>query len=93
MTLDASASYDPDGGALSYFWEFGDGSTAQTDQALVQHTYADVVGELRVGLRVRDGSGQENGAERSVILYNAWGTFPCQTTVTCLQMASCQQAD
>lgn len=93
VTLDASASYDPDGGALSYFWDFGDGSTAQTDQALVEHTYADVVGELRVGLRVRDGSGQENGTERFVTLYNAWGTFPCQTTFTCLQMASCQQAD
>jgi hypothetical protein len=93
VTFDASASFDPDGGALTYFWDFGDGSEAQSGGLIQQHTYTDLVGEISVTLRVRDASGQENSASRRITLYDAFGSFPCQTTVTCLQMASCQQDD
>lgn len=93
VTFDASASLDPEGGPLSYSWDFGDGTGQPNAGAIVQHTYNDLVGEIEVTLRVRDASAQENSATQRVTLLNAFGTFPCQTTFACLQMASCQQAD
>ncbi|MEW5748321.1 MAG: PKD domain-containing protein [Candidatus Thermoplasmatota archaeon] len=36
-TFDATYSYDPDGWIVSYFWDFGDGTTAY--EAVVNHTY------------------------------------------------------
>jgi PKD repeat protein len=38
VTLDASESFDPEGGPLEFLWEFGDGSTG-TGQT-VSHTYS-----------------------------------------------------
>jgi hypothetical protein len=49
--LDASASSDPDGDALSYHWDFGDGVTASGPQ--VAHTFAGS-GVYQVKLRVAD---------------------------------------
>jgi chitodextrinase len=52
--FDASASYDPDGSIISYFWDFGDGSTGQ--EAIVGHTYQNP-GWYTVILTVTDNSG------------------------------------
>ncbi len=54
--FDATKSYDSAERKLSYFWDFGDGSTS--NQAVVEHTY-DKAGEYRVALRVRNDSGLE----------------------------------
>ncbi|TLZ81465.1 MAG: PKD domain-containing protein, partial [Methanobacteriota archaeon] len=40
VTVDASASYDPEGWPLRYHWEFGDGSAANTTSTSIQHTYS-----------------------------------------------------
>jgi beta-glucanase (GH16 family) len=53
VTFDASASTDADGDALTYAWEFGDGSSATG--VIVQHTYT-VEGDYAAVVIVSDGS-------------------------------------
>ena len=48
----ATAS-DPNGDALTYFWDFGDGTTATSTAATINKTYA-VAGTFTATLRVRD---------------------------------------
>ena len=56
FTFDASKSYDPDNQKLTYFWDFGDGTTG--DQIRTMHTYKDA-GKYLVKLTVTDNSGAE----------------------------------
>ncbi|VAW47707.1 hypothetical protein MNBD_GAMMA03-1423 [hydrothermal vent metagenome] len=51
--FNASKSSDPDGDVLSYFWDFGDGTSAQ--RAVTKHTYTQS-GEYNVTLTVDDNS-------------------------------------
>lgn len=67
VTLDASASTDPDGDALEYAWDFGDGTTGTG--ATPTHTYADN-GNYRVTLTVTDPYGAESVATTSVVVIN-----------------------
>jgi len=54
FTFDGSASYDPDGTALTYAWDFGDGTTGSGPVAT--HTYPQA-GSYAVVMTVTDGSG------------------------------------
>ncbi|GAA2721891.1 PQQ-dependent sugar dehydrogenase [Cellulomonas aerilata] len=55
-TLSGSGSSDPDGGALTYLWSFGDGTAdVTTTSATVSHTYR--AGTWTATLRVRDPAG------------------------------------
>jgi glucose/arabinose dehydrogenase len=54
VTLDGSGSFDPEGGALGYLWELGDGTT-DADETVVK-SYPAGVYEAR--LTVTDGEGQ-----------------------------------
>jgi len=53
VTFDGTGSTDPDGNALSYSWEFGDGETGTGSKP--GHTY-DSAGTYKVNLTVSDGS-------------------------------------
>ncbi len=86
VTLDASASADPDGGTLSFRWDLGNGTTATGDK--VTHTWK-APGFYRVGVTVTDGKlsdlawldayvvedVEEVGTEGNA---SEWG-FTCQT--------------
>jgi VCBS repeat-containing protein len=54
VSMDASASYDPDGDSLTFKWDFGDGSTLEMTEANIEHTYASA-GTYTVTLVVNDG--------------------------------------
>jgi glucose/arabinose dehydrogenase/PKD repeat protein len=73
-TLDASASTDPDGDALSYTWQFGDGS--QGTGKSVKHTYTKA-GKYDVVLTVRD----DKGASSSQTLRVDAGNTPPTLTL------------
>jgi large repetitive protein len=57
-SFDASASSDPDGDALSYHWDFGDGATS--DEKSTTHVY-EKSGNYRVVVTVKDESGSDCG--------------------------------
>ncbi len=59
VSFDGTGSSDPDGDALTYAWNFGDGTTSTA--AAPQHTYADDTART-VTLTVRDALGATNTA-------------------------------
>ncbi len=65
LQFDASASSDPDGGALTHEWDFGDGQTASS--ALAEHTYAGP-GSYMARLRVRDAANRTSDRYMAVIV-------------------------
>lgn len=67
VSFDASGSSDPDGDALSYAWDFGDGSGAA--EVSPTHSYADN-GVFQVTLTVTDPSGLSSAAVSSATIGN-----------------------
>lgn len=63
VSFDASASSDPEGGPLSYEWEFGDVSS--NTGALVEHTFSRG-GKFIVSLTVVDDMGQRSTTQQTV---------------------------
>ena len=56
-------SYDPEGEALDYLWDFGDNQTSSLKSP--QHSWG-MAGTYNVKLSVEDGSGQEGSTTKSV---------------------------
>ncbi|MBN1208564.1 MAG: PKD domain-containing protein [Myxococcaceae bacterium] len=68
LTFDAGGSSDPDGGRLSYEWDFGDGH--RESGARVLHAFQ-APGRYRVRLRVRDDSGTVCAESLDELVVNA----------------------
>ncbi len=67
--FDASESYDPDGYIVSYFWNFGDGTSITSPDALANHVYLDD-GVYTVTLTVLDNDGSTATATSSKTVSN-----------------------
>jgi PKD repeat protein len=63
ITFDATASYDPDGSIVSYFWDFGDGATAAGSRVTKRYSAA---GTYTVTLTVTDNRGATNSASQTI---------------------------
>lgn len=91
VTLDGTASFDPEGGTLSYQWNFGDGSPA-VFSPVASHTFNDL-GIIPVALTVIDNLGLQHTLYQNITILDSNNSFPCQASVTCMQMASCNNND
>ena len=70
VTFNGSGSSDADGDALTYRWDFGDGTTQNTSSATVQHIYNDN-GSYVVMLMVTDAPGATSApATTSAVIAN-----------------------
>ena len=68
VTFDGSASYDPEGGPVTWFWDFGDGNSAGGPSA--EHTYLGP-GDYPARLVVTDAEGaQVQASARIVVLFS-----------------------
>ena len=78
VSFDGSGSADPEGGALTYLWAFGDGATATTSAPNVSHIYASN-GLYEAALVVRDPTGLESTPATVTIVV---GNTPPTPTIT-----------
>jgi len=65
VLFNASASVDPDGYIVGYFWDFGDDATANETASHVYHNYT-AGGTYSVTLTVTDDTGGNNSLTKSV---------------------------
>lgn len=73
LTFNGSSSYDPDGDAITYLWDFGDGATSTS--ATASHSYF-TANTYSVTLTVTDPSGASDTANFSVNITSAVTTQP-----------------
>lgn len=69
VRFDGTGSFDPEGGALAFAWDFGDGAAragATTQDATPSHTYA-TAGNYLVTLRVTDAAGATSEAATATV--------------------------
>ena len=66
VTVDASASFDPDGSELSFAWDFGDGTEGQG--AKTTHAYSSV-GTYTIVLTVSDASNAQSVLRHNVLVH------------------------
>lgn len=68
--FDASGSYDPDGSIVSYFWDFGDGTSETTSSPWTSHYYP-YSGSFSITLTVTDNEGATGWAYTWVSFCNS----------------------
>jgi serine protease len=79
VSVDGTASSDPDGDPLTYAWTYGDGGTGSG--ATASHTYA-AAGTYSIGLTVSDGRGGSNSTTRSVTVAPSGDPDPSTPNLT-----------
>jgi PKD repeat protein len=70
VSFDASESFDPDDDALTFDWDFGDGTTLANGGATPSHSYADN-GNFTVTLKLTDAGGAQKTGPATVSVSNA----------------------
>lgn len=87
VSFNGGASSDPEGQALTYLWNFGDGSPIVTGITPF-HTYTNT-GQLTASLTVADNFGLQHTIYQTINVLDANGTYPCQTSFTVQNMPNC----
>ncbi|WP_108718056.1 S-layer family protein [Miniimonas sp. S16] len=92
LSVDGSQSSDPEGDALTYAWDFGDG--AHATGATAEHIYSSS-DTYTVGLTVTDGSGASGSTTSSVTVVNADPTalFSLQHTALAVSVDASASSD
>lgn len=88
VNFDGSGAYDPEGEALEYRWDFGDGSP-EAQGVAASHTYTMGGGIYEATLTVMDPLGAESSTTLSIAVQTAGQSIPCLSTVTAEAMADC----
>ncbi|MCH7488257.1 MAG: PQQ-dependent sugar dehydrogenase, partial [Chloroflexi bacterium] len=65
VQFSSDGSYDPEGGALTFFWDFDDGTNSIAEHPV--HTF-DTNGEYNVGLTVTDEAGNSDSVTLTLII-------------------------
>jgi len=87
VDFDASNSYDPEGGPLTYEWSFGDGTPGGLG-IFPSHTYT-ALGQLTARLTVTDQNGQQHTAIYPITVRNENLSYPCLSSFTLVKQADC----
>jgi PKD repeat protein len=91
VTFDGSDSSDPDNNALTYFWNFGDGSRSEGSNSTTTHTY-NLSGTFSASLVVRDSNGSNSEAKtRTITVGNRAPTAVIDTPSSAVRFAVGQQ--
>jgi cytochrome c len=78
VEFDASASYDPDGDALTYAWDFDADGTVDSTEVKATHVYENV-GRFTAQLKVTDSTGKEGFANIEITAGNTRPTVTIET--------------
>lgn len=92
VQLNGTASFDPENSGLTYSWNFGDGTPVEIGPSAVNHTF-NPFGVLNVALTVTDEGGQSHTTYMPLTVYDAVGSYPCNSSFTLMHEASCGQND
>lgn len=91
VTLDGSASSDPEGSISAYSWDFGDGSPDASGQS-VSHTFT-TTGVLTITLTVADNEGVQHSLSKTITVLDTDGSFSCQLGLVNEKLATCTGND
>lgn len=90
VSLNGSTSYDPEGGTLTYLWNFNDGTGTTATTPATSHVFP-YIGRFQPSLTVTDPTGLSHTTYQTITVLDQNGTYPCQSSLTSLQEAGCTQ--
>ena len=85
VTLDASASHDPDGYVFSYTWDFGDGNITTVTDPTIVHKYT-MAGTYNVNLTITDNNGLTTQKVKQISIVKTASTIVLTLSATTITL-------